>query len=113
MIDSEQELQPKQWRESDIPILYTPINSIDILKQKRLTVVVQLYEKAKTKYENFAYINVNLKDFTPIERNEGVTTSWDYELLIHELPVIGCNRVLGRFQAVMNFKVVNRQVPPE
>jgi len=38
---------------------------------------------------------------------------WDYELLIHEQPVIGFNKMLGKFQAVMNFRVVNRQVPPE
>lgn len=39
--------------------------------------------------------------------------SWDYELLIHESQVIGCNRVLGKFQAVMNFKVVNRVIPEQ
>ena len=74
---------------------------------------MQLYEKSKTKYDNFAYINVNLKDFTPVERTEGQVRSWDYELLIHESQVIGCNRVLGKFQAVMNFKVVNRVVPEQ
>ena len=67
LIDSQQEYQPKQWREHEVPVLYTPINSIEILKQKRLTIVVQLFEKTKTKHDNFAYINVNLKDFTPVE----------------------------------------------
>ena len=68
-------------------MLYTPINSIEILRQKRLTIVVQLFEKTKTKHENFAYINVSLKDFTPVERTYGdgsaKLTEWDYELLIH------------------------------
>lgn len=96
-----------------MPLLYTPINSIEILRQKRLTIVIQMYERAKTKGENFAYVNINLKDFTPVERQTSdasglLTTSWDYELLIHNLHVIGCNKVLGKFQAVMNFKVVNK-----
>ena len=97
----------------EVPELFTPINSVEILRQKRLTIVVQVYEKTKTKCDNFAYININLKDFQPVERTQGHTTSWDYELLIHELPVIGSNCVLGKFQAVMNFRIVNRQVPPE
>ena len=61
--------KPKQWRESEVPTLYTPINSIEILRQKRVTIVIQMYEKAKTKCENFAYVNINLKDFAPVENN--------------------------------------------
>ena len=67
-------------------MLYTPINSIEILRQKRLTIVVQLYERNKTKNENFAHINICLKDFVPIERRDRVTGAlhWDYELLMHD-----------------------------
>ena len=103
--------QPKQWHDFEIPVLFTPINSIEILRQKRLTIVVQLYERNKPKPENFAYINVLMKDLAPVEKVNRHTgeKSWDCELLVHNLPVIGFNRVLGRFQAVIHFKVVNCQ----
>lgn len=37
---STDDILPKQWKESEVPVLYTPINSIEILRQKRLTIVV-------------------------------------------------------------------------
>ena len=84
-LTSLQEFQPKQWRNNEIPTLYTPINSLQILRQKRLTIVVQLYERNKTKQENFAYINVPMKEFVPIEHQnvQSGETGWDYELLVH------------------------------
>ena len=93
-----------------MPILYTPINSIEILRQKRLTLVVLLFERNKNKHENFAYINVNLKDFKPTESPSPTipgVPSWDYELLIHDRPVIGFNRTLGKFQAVIRVRIIN------
>ena len=91
--------QPKQWHEFDIPTLYTPINSIEILKQKRLTVVVQLYEKNKTKHENFAYINLHMDGLQAIQRDNQQTgeTSEAYELLKYDVNVISSNRVIGKF----------------
>jgi len=76
-----------------------------------LTIVVQLFEQKKIKHENFAYINIKLRDFTPVERQNAHTgqLTWDYELMMHDLPVIGSNRVLGKFQAVINFRIVNMQ----
>lgn len=101
-----------RWRPEDIPTLFTPINSIDILRHKRLTIVVLLSEKNKAKQENFAYINVPLKDFTPVEHtNANGAITWDYELLIHDLHIISSNRVVGKFQAALNFRVVGRQLP--
>ena len=72
---------------------------------------MQLFERNKTKHENFAYININLNDFVPIERVDRITgeAHWDYELLMHDKDVIGYNRVLGKFQAVLNFRVVGQQ----
>ena len=69
-----------------------------------------MFEKNKTKHDNFAYINVPLKDFSAVQNVNEATgeTSWDYELLIHDLPVIGNNKVLGKFQAFINFKVFNK-----
>ena len=108
-------MKPKRWRQDGIPTLYTPINSINILRQKRLVIVVLLSEKNKQKQENFAYINIPLKDLNPIEQVNAGTgeKSWDYEILAHDLPVIGNNRVLGKFQAVINFRVNGRQMADE
>ena len=52
---------------TEVPVLYTPINSIEVLRQKRLTIALMLYERNKTKHDNFAYINVPLKDFRLME----------------------------------------------
>ena len=34
---------------------------------------------------------------------------WEYELLAHDLPVIGYNQVIAKFQIVINFRVLNQQ----
>ena len=34
---------------------------------------------------------------------------WEYELLAHDLPVIGYNQVIAKFQMVINFRVMNRE----
>ena len=48
----------KQWKPYQVPILYTPINSAEILKQKRLLIAVRIATFSKA--ENFAYINLDL-----------------------------------------------------
>lgn len=54
---------PMQWKMDEIPVLYTPINKVEILRQKRLTIVVQIYERNKSnKVENFAYINIPMRN---------------------------------------------------
>ena len=84
-----QEMMPIQWKKDEIPILYTPINSVEILRQKRLIIVVQLNERNKgNKCDNFAYINIPMKNLTP---NPGAglnsrepSQSWDYEITVGE-----------------------------
>ena len=102
--------QPKQWHSYEIPTLYTPINSVEILKHKRLTLVLQLYERNKTKHVNFAYININMEEMQPVlkQANTGETQEV-YELLKYDLDVIANNRVIGKFQTVINYSIVNRQ----
>ena len=106
-------MHPKKWFEKELPVLYTPINSIEILKQKRLTVVVQLYERTKTKAENFAYVNIKLKNITPAEVTDESTglRAWEFEMLPYELNVISHNKIVGRFEAVMKFRIVG--APPQ
>lgn len=68
MSNNEHELsQPRKWVAQDMPILYTPINSIEILQQKRLTIAVLVQERTKTKPDCFGYINVPLKEITHVE----------------------------------------------
>ena len=71
-----------------------------------------LYERNKTKHDNFAYINVPLKDFRPMEQVSSVAdwgNIWEYELLAHDLPVIGYNQVIAKFQMVIHFRIINNR----
>ena len=56
----------KRWKQNSqiptFPVLHTPINSIDVMRQKRLTVVLQIFEAAKSKPENFAYANIMMSE---------------------------------------------------
>ena len=76
-----------------------------------MTIVVLIYEKNKTKHENFAYINIHLGDIqtqTKIDPRTGEQIEF-YELLTYEADVISRNKVIGKFQSVFNYSIENRQ----
>ena len=53
-----------------------------------MTIVVQLSEQKKAKHENFAYINVSMKNLSPIPNHPNVEQQpsgvQEYELLIYD-----------------------------
>jgi len=108
MSHAQEEIKPKKWLENELPVLHTPINSIEILRQKRLTVVLQLYERKNTKPVNFGYVNIKLKHISPNEYKDEHTGApvWDFEMVPYDLNIISHNRIVGAFQAIMKFRIV-------
>lgn len=50
----------KVWKQEELPLLFTPINSRDILQSRYLTVAFAMIESTYTTPENFAYANFDL-----------------------------------------------------
>ena len=104
--------ETRRWSDTEIPVLYTPINSIEALRQRRLTVQVLIYERDKKRTLNLGYINVKLTNIVPImgssmsqDASSG-NPAWDFELQVHGLNVIAHNRQIGTFSAGLRFRVI-------
>ena len=95
------------WTESELPVLYTPVNSITGLCQRRLIIQLIVYEREKKKTFSLAYVNVRLKDIRPImgsqTNQDGV---WDFELPVQDLKIIAHNKSIGKFSANLRFRVI-------
>jgi hypothetical protein len=50
----------KVWKQEELPLLFTPINSKDILQSRYLTVAFAMIESTYTNPDNFAYANFDL-----------------------------------------------------
>lgn len=76
---------------------------------------MQLFERTKVKAVNFAYVNIKLNNITPSEYHDQRSGApvWDFEMLPYELNVISHNRIVGRFEAVMKFRIVGAPAPPQ
>ena len=56
------EQRTRHWKDYQIPKLYTPINSAEILQQKRLLVSIKLFEGNSNNAESFAYVNLDMNN---------------------------------------------------
>ena len=77
----------KVWDKKHLPIVTTPINSIDILKSKRMLIIVQLSEATTSHVDNFGHCVVRFRNLKQTDPNtyQGIVTG----------PIIGYNAVLG------------------
>lgn len=57
----------KVWKQEELPLLFTPINSKDILQSRYLTVAFAMIESTYTTPDNFAYANFDLDQLLPLE----------------------------------------------
>lgn len=53
-----------------LPILYTPINCLEILQTRFLTVSFQLTQSTYLPADNFAFAVFDMKDFLPFPNSE-------------------------------------------
>ena len=90
----------KTWTKNQLPILFTPINTRDILRQHRLVVLVKLIEgKDEKLQENFAYC---LIDFGGLKLKK--SDSNHYETTVKG-SLVGYNSVLGEFECIILFEI--------
>lgn len=50
----------KEWKPDQMPTLYTPVNTCEIVKEKRFVVLLRVWEAKAESHENFAYCVVQL-----------------------------------------------------
>ena len=56
----------KVWKKDELPLLFTPINSKEILANKFLTISFAYFEQNYTTPDNFAYANIDLAKLIPL-----------------------------------------------
>lgn len=96
--------EPHRWSEDEIPILSTPINSIEILRQKKMTIQIMVYERDKKRTINLGYVNVKLSGIQIVQQNDEDVQDqdgrpeWDFELMVPmDQNVIAHNKSIGKF----------------
>ena len=87
----------KYWKQEQLPTLYTPINSLDILKKQRLVGLVKLSEGDAKTADNFAYFSL---EFSKIK-----TTTKGEHIQSYRGPLIGYNSVLGEFEGTLFYEL--------
>lgn len=108
------EQRTRHWKDFQIPKLYTPINTVEILQQKRLLIAIKLFEGNNSQAENFAYVNLDLNDLEKSDQDTDINGEvWQYMKVFASAPVIGYNTLLGDFQAVLQFRVNGQSEPPK
>ena len=111
---NQSEQRTRDWKDYQIPKLYTPINSVEILQQKRLLIVIKLFEGNNSQAENFAYVNLQMDDLERTDQERDINGEvWQYMKVFASAPVIGYNTLLGDFQAVLQFRVNGQSEPPK
>ncbi len=91
-------LPSKFWKSHQLPPLTTPINSIEILKTKRMMILIQMSESTQQTVENFAFCTVIFEQLQQVgdQKFSGLLTG----------PVIGYNALLGNFEFEVEYDVV-------
>lgn len=87
----------KEWKPFQLPALYSPVNSLAIVKSHRILCHVKLSEGDSKTAENFAYFVI---DFAQIK-----TTVKGEHILMFKGPLIGYNSKLGTFEGVLRFSI--------
>ena len=92
----------KKWKPTQLPVLYSPVNSLTILKSQRILCLVKLSEGDSKTAENFAYFVI---DFAHIK-----TTVKGEHILMFNGPLIGYNSKLGTFEGVLRFSIDQTEI---
>ena len=86
----------KEWKQNQMPTLYTPVNKSEILREKRFIVLLRAWEANADTHENFAYCVVQLARLGDGDQSCDGTVSGD---------VIGYNARLGKFELTLKYEV--------
>jgi hypothetical protein len=59
------------WEQNEIPAIYTPVNSLDLLKDKRLIMLVWYIDETMVNQYVVGHVNVPLMNFYKIHKDDG------------------------------------------
>lgn len=102
-------------------MLFTAINSRQILQNRYLTVAFAMTEGTGTTPDNFAYANIDLEQLKPMTDTALKSTStvskyndWDYCLVEPKAKLISRNNHIGTVQISLLYRVKNQsKLDPE
>eukprot|EP00347_Sterkiella_histriomuscorum_P004413 403360556 len=88
-----------EWNHSELPTLYTPINDIDMIKDKRLTILLWVNNEI-TNQEVIGQVNLSLNLF----KKESITQLKGFFV---DVPIIIANTLVGTLDGEITFEVMS------
>ena len=108
---SEREDKTFHWKDHQIPLLSTPVNSQQILESKCLVIAIQLceYNQRKTTGECFAYVRLDLSNLQKLKDiQQSKSKSESYFKLFANADVVGFSTLIGEFSCVLHYRIVDK-----
>lgn len=91
------------WEEAQIPSLYTPVNTLELLKNKRIVIIVWYLDETTNGFEVMGQLNVPMFGFTQLTPDSSPFMN------AFEMDLTNVNEVVGKvdFKMMYHLKTCN------
>ena len=91
------------WDGKEIPEIYTPVNTISLLKNHRLIMIVWYLDESTGTQQTIGQLNINLDRLKPSTSSENHLAEYD----AYQVNLINTNKVVGQVDFKMIYKISN------